>query len=78
MTKAQLLEYCIKEVGVTKEKALLVGDSEYDAKGAQETGIDFLGITYGFGFRSKKDADKYKSIEICNSAKDLLAFIISK
>ena len=29
-----------------------MGDSEYDADGAKKAGVDFLAVTYGFGFRN--------------------------
>lgn len=75
MTKAQLLEYCLNQTDTSKEKALLIGDSIYDAVGAQEAEIDFLGVNYGFGFKSKEDVDGYKNIGICNSAECLLEYI---
>ena len=77
MTKAQILEYCLDKTNTPKEKAILIGDSAYDAIGAQEVGIDFLGITYGFGFKTKGDVDKYNNIGTCNSVKEILDFMIT-
>lgn len=51
MTKAQLLEYCIEKCGCDKTETVLIGDSIYDGIGAEDTDIDFLAVTYGFGFR---------------------------
>ncbi len=67
MTKAQLLQYCIEILNVSQERALLIGDSIYDAKGAQEAGIDFLGVTYGFGFKSKEDIGDISHLGMCGS-----------
>lgn len=75
LTKAQLLESCLVMTDTPREKALLVGDSTYDAIGAQEAGIDFLGVTYGFGFHEKKDVDKYNNIGACNTVKSILELI---
>lgn len=59
LTKAQLLEKCVDLCQGEKSTALLVGDSSYDALGAQEAGIDFLGVTYGFGFQTADDVNQY-------------------
>lgn len=39
-----------EEMGVSPGNALLVGDSPYDREGAEEAGVGFVGVTYGFGF----------------------------
>ena len=36
-----------------KEECVLIGDSIYDALGAQDTGVDFIGVSYGFGYGEK-------------------------
>lgn len=60
-------EKCTKAYTVTKvlfeqkclaKNAVLVGDSVYDKDGAEIAGVDFLGITYGFGI---KKGDKTNS-----------------
>ena len=39
----------MKRLGITdKEEVVLIGDSRYDARGAQELGIDCIGVSYGF------------------------------
>lgn len=67
MSKSELLETCMRELKSTK--AVLVGDSKYDALGAKEAGIDFVAVTYGFGFSDKKI--DFPSVNICNSVKDI-------
>ena len=52
MTKAEILLECVCRLQVKKENAVLIGDSIYDADGAAAAGIDFIAVTYGFGFRS--------------------------
>lgn len=60
-------EKCTKAYTVTKvlfeqkclaKNAVLVGDSVYDKNGAEIAGVDFLGVTYGFGI---KKGDKTNS-----------------
>lgn len=48
--KADLIPYALDVLGCTdKEKALMVGDTHFDARGAQLAGVDFLGVTFGYG-----------------------------
>lgn len=52
LTKAGLILECIRDSGASRRSTILVGDSEYDADGAKKAGVDFLAVTYGFGFRN--------------------------
>lgn len=49
--KADLIKLCISDCGINPKKTILVGDSINDYNGASQAGVDFLGVTYGFGFR---------------------------
>ncbi|MBP1566276.1 MAG: HAD hydrolase-like protein [Oscillospiraceae bacterium] len=74
-TKSQLLDYCIEKFNVSREEALLIGDSEYDAIGAYESGIDFIAVTYGFGFKNHEQASSYKNIAVCDDAESIKKII---
>lgn len=50
-SKADILNSVLKETKVNPNQAVLVGDSEYDCKGAEAIGIDFIGVSYGFGYK---------------------------
>ena len=55
LTKADIIEQCIAESGCDdRSKMLMVGDSINDAEGAKNARIDFLGVTYGYGFSSSE------------------------
>ena len=63
LTKADLIRKCVDSFsGITKDEAIMLGDSSYDAVAAQEAGVDFAGVTYGFEFRTKDDVDKYPNV----------------
>ena len=50
-TKSGLIKrVCALENIVPGDEVLMVGDSQYDYKGAKEAGVDFLGVSYGYGF----------------------------
>lgn len=50
LAKADLIRRCMEDARVCKTQTVLVGDSSYDAAGAKAAGVDFLAVTYGFGF----------------------------
>ena len=74
-TKAQMLLECINKTQVKKENADLVGDSIYDANGAAEAEIDFIAVTYGFGFKSDEQISA-EHIAVAHKPKDFLLFIV--
>ena len=71
LTKAQLLEKCVTLCQGEKSTALLIGDSAYDALGAKEADIDFLGVTYGFGFQTADDVNQYPNVGCARSTEEI-------
>lgn len=49
LSKCDLINMCINELKCEKATSILVGDSLHDMAGALKAGIDFIGVTYGFG-----------------------------
>lgn len=74
--KAQLLQDCLERSGKNADGTVLVGDSRYDAEGAAKAGIDFIGVTYGFGFRTKEEVYKYTTVGAVDSVKELEKYIL--
>ena len=70
-TKAQLLEECIVKLQCTKARTVLIGDSKYDAEGALQAGIDFIAVTYGFGFKSEAGAAEYFPAAVCRTVEEI-------
>ena len=70
-TKSSLIDLCIKELECTKEESVLVGDSIHDARGAMESGIDFIAATYGFGFKTENELDSAPTCAIIHSPAEL-------
>lgn len=75
-TKAQLIKLCIHKLCSTPRDAILVGDSVYDRDGAQCAGIDFLGVTYGFGFTKGTIAVQANAIAMADDCTQLLKWLI--
>lgn len=47
--KEKLIGRVLKESGIQAEKAVMVGDTKFDAAGARKAGTHFVGALYGFG-----------------------------
>lgn len=71
-TKADLIRICMERTGVTDpEKCLMVGDTQGDRNGAEQAGVGFLGVTYGFGF-TKSTAAEFPLADNCEEMKDYI------
>ncbi|MCR4688962.1 MAG: HAD hydrolase-like protein [Saccharofermentans sp.] len=76
LTKADIIELCIRDLGVSdRKKILMVGDSSHDAGGALKAGVSFAGVTYGFGFGKfgGEDPKDYKIDYLCDTPAELTA-----
>lgn len=62
MTKADIINFCLKKMGMDASEVLYIGDSEYDAEGAKLSDVDFIGVCYGFGFHNKNDVYRNNGI----------------
>ena len=71
MTKTDMLLKVCADLEVETSDALFVGDSYVDAEAAQEAGVDFAAVLYGWGFRKKADAEQYDCREYINTAREL-------
>lgn len=74
-TKADLLRKCMKyKQAIQPIETVLIGDSDYDAKAAQEVKIDFLAAKYGYGFKSDEQIAEWNHIGIVNEFAEILKF----
>ena len=53
----------------------MVGDTKYDAQGAAETGVDFIGCLYGYGTREEME-NFYKNAVYASSPAEIRDIII--
>ena len=75
LTKAELLKKCMNYLNVKEQETVLVGDSSYDFEGANEVGIDFIAVTYGFGYSNENRPEVKKTNHVADSAQDILSFL---
>lgn len=77
LKKADILDMCMRETGSTpRDQTLLVGDTLNDSVGAEKAGIDFLAVSYGFGFHGEKDLDSIRCIGLAAKPEDISGFCI--
>lgn len=54
--KADLIPYALRTLGCSvKHRAVMIGDTHFDADGARLAGVDFIGVTYGYGTRASME-----------------------
>ena len=71
-----IIQNCLAQLNIQDYKqAVMVGDSEHDANGAKEAGIDFIGVLYGFGFKKESDITAYKNVGCAKDVKSLGEFM---
>ena len=77
LTKKDIIENAIKGMEISdRRRVVMVGDSDNDAMGAEEIGVDFIGVTYGFGFNSSEDVNRYKNIGSADSPSQIVRIVL--
>ncbi len=76
LSKGQLIEQTLQQMGQSPQNAVMVGDTASDCNGAAEAGLDFVGVTWGFGFGSQQDLPEQDCVVACaDTVDELSAFL---
>ena len=75
VTKEDLIDKCLLATETSPEESLMVGDSTDDFRASTICGVDFLGVTYGYGL--DEEICNKNSIRFVDSPKDLVEAISS-
>lgn len=76
LKKSDIIRICIEEANIKDlNKVVMIGDTVHDAIGAENMEVDFIGVTYGFGFNSQHEIDSVRSIGFCDKPIDILKII---
>ncbi len=70
-TKESVLKHCLEALSCEPQNAVLIGDSPYDALGAQKVGTAFIGAGFGFGFQN---AEAPFPVDMAASPMDILSY----
>ncbi|MPM29509.1 5'-nucleotidase [bioreactor metagenome] len=77
MKKQDIIRLCITEAGVADyRRIVMVGDTYHDADGADTLGVDFIGVTYGFGYTSIQDIKCSRMVGCADIPNDILKFVL--
>lgn len=75
LKKADIIQKCLLDMAVEAAQTVMIGDSSYDAVGAAQAGMDFIGVTYGFGFRSQEEIMQYMAAGGVDKPIELLDYL---
>ena len=77
LKKKDIIEMALHEAGISDPAdSVMVGDSDNDAIGADAIGSDFIGVTYGFGFKSREDVIKFPAIGVAKTTAEITKIIL--
>lgn len=71
LSKQDIIKWCVNDLKLEISECVMVGDTIHDYNGALELGMDFIGVTYGFGIRSRDDIPSVSMVS------DLYNYIMS-
>ncbi|MBL3715856.1 HAD-IA family hydrolase [Lactococcus garvieae] len=79
LTKTDTINLVLQGLDLKNEEALMIGDTKGDFQGANNAGVDFIAVTYGFGFNQDTDYSTFvkQPLGIANNTLELKE-IISK
>ena len=77
LTKKDIIRNAIEYLGVTDySRAVMIGDSDNDAIGADALGVPFIAVTYGFGFSDDADAGQFPNAGIAHTPEEITRIIL--
>ena len=75
-TKAQVIEYALETCKIkNRDEVLMIGDREHDVFGAENLGIDCVGVLYGVG--SREELEKAGAKYVISRPEDLINILES-
>jgi phosphoglycolate phosphatase len=79
LKKEDIIRKCIEKANIQDfSEVLMVGDTLHDYEGAKQIGIDFLAVTYGFGFKNKQECEDLNCIAIIDVPLEIISVLNSR
>lgn len=72
LTKADIIRDCCANLFLQSEECIYIGDSIFDLKGAEQCNMDFIAVTYGFGFQKQNKPQSDRLISCIDSFREIL------
>lgn len=73
LKKTDLIRACMEDAKAFPEECVVIGDTEHDARGAQDVGVQFIVAGYGFG--CPEEIAKYPCIGVAKVPLEILHII---
>ena len=74
-SKSDVIVYALDALSISAQDALMIGDTKFDIEGANQTGLDSVGVLFGFG--SRESLEREGATYITETVSDLREFLIS-
>ena len=71
--KGDVIAHVLGQLNADKKDIVMVGDTKFDLIGAEEMGLDAIGVTYGFATRD--ELCKYPNVAIIDDITELLEHV---
>ncbi|WP_088041601.1 HAD hydrolase-like protein [Bacillus sp. EAC] len=76
LSKSDIILMCLNDLQEKDlSKVVLIGDSVHDALGAEQVGIDFIAVTYGYGFKNKEEVNTTNNVFIADSVEEIIKYL---
>lgn len=77
-SKSEIINRFTDECQVQRKETVLVGDARQDEEAARNAGIDFVAVTYGFGFSKETPTKDVKCVKLCHCPTEISEFLKEK
>lgn len=75
--KGDVITYALEQAKITdKSQAVMIGDREHDIIGANENGLDSIGVLYGYG--CMEEFQKYGANAVAETVEELMKLLTGK
>ena len=75
LKKRDIIEKCINTAGIEDlSRVVMIGDTEFDAVGARDIGVDFIGVSFGFGFKCAEDIERVGAVGAASTPLEILKY----
>ena len=71
--KWEVIDYALKQLGISAREAVLVGDRMYDIQGARRCGMDCVGVA--FGYAEPGELSEHGAVYIAETPDELFEYL---
>jgi phosphoglycolate phosphatase len=76
LTKSDIIMKCLNKSGIEDpSQVVVIGDTLYDAIGAKNMNVDFIAVTYGFGFGKNEDLSEIDFVARVDEPLEIINFL---